>query len=154
MEENIERRRLDLEKLCKGKKVDLSALDLDDLDALCIAIALIRREDPLQCIYIGSNSINDEGMEAISSAISKHVEIQEIYLGSNNFQEKGLESLLNILPELVNLTTLSLGLSRITDAICASFAGSLLAMPQCNLQYLFLNGNNIGDEGLLSLMYL
>ena len=153
IEEAIEHRRQDLERLCRNKKVDLNALDLDDLDALCVAISLMRREEPLESIYIGSNSIKDEGMEAISSALAKHTEIKELYIGSNSFQEVGMNSLFNIIPEFCNLCTLSLGLSRIDDSLCTSLAGSLLAMPTCSLQCLFLNGNHIGDEGLLSLMY-
>ena len=149
----IEHRRQDLEKLCQKKKIDLRALELDDLDALCIAISLIRRESEIESIYIGSNSIKDEGMEALSSALSKHTEIQELYLGSNNFLETGMNSLINVIPELSNLKTLSLGLSNINDTLCTSLSGSLLAMTQCSLKSLFLNRNNIGDEGLLSLMY-
>ena len=153
IEDAIEQRRQDLEKLCRGKKIDLNALELDDLDALCIAIALIRREDEIESIYIGSNSIKDEGMEAISSALAKHVEIKELYFASNNFQEGGMNSLVNVIPELTKLVTLSLGLSHISDTLCTSLAGSLLAMSQCSLSNLYLNGNSIGDEGLLSLMY-
>lgn len=152
IEEAIENRRQALEKMCTSKKIDLNALELDDLDALCIAIALIRREDEIESIYIGSNSIKDEGLEALTSAFSKHTELKELYIGSNNFQESGLSSLMNVIPELSNLTTLSLGLSHITDSICTSLAGSLLAMNSCSLRSLFLNGNNIGDEGMLSLM--
>jgi Ran GTPase-activating protein (RanGAP) involved in mRNA processing and transport len=152
IEDAIETRRSELEKLCQTKKVDLSALELDDLDALCIAISLIRREDPLESIYLGSNSIKDEGLEAITSALSKHTEIKELYIASNNFQEAGLSHLINILPELNNLTTLSLGLSHINDSICTSLSGSLLALTESKLENLFLNGNEIGDEGLLSLM--
>lgn len=152
IEDAIEIRRFELEKLCQGKKVDLSALELDDLDALCIAISLIRREDAIESIYLGSNSIKDEGLEAISSALSKHTELKELYIASNNFQEAGLTNLINIIPELSNLNTLSLGLSHINDSICTNLSGSLLAMNECNLQHLYLNGNEIGDEGLLSLM--
>lgn len=154
IEAAIEKRRQDLERLCQGKKVDFNASELDDLDALCIAISLIRREDTLESLYLGSNSIKDEGLEAISSALSKHVEIKELYLGSNSFHEPGLQTFINTIPELTNLKILSLGLSHINDTICTSFAGSLLAMTNCSLQILYLNGNEICDEGLLSLMYL
>ena len=152
IEEAIEKRRQSLEKMCNGKKIDLNALELDDLDALCIAISLIRREDEIESIYIGSNSIKDEGLEALTSAFSKHTELKELYIGSNSFEENGLNSLMNVIPELSNLKVLSLGLSHINDNICTSLAGSLLAMNSCNLKSLFLNGNNIGDEGILSLM--
>jgi Ran GTPase-activating protein (RanGAP) involved in mRNA processing and transport len=153
IEDAIEQRRQDLEKLCQSKKIDLSALELDDLDALCVAISLIRREEEIESLYIGSNSIKDEGMEALSSALSKHTEVKELYLGSNSFLESGMNSVINVIPELSNLTTLSLGLSSIGDALCTSLSGSLLAMTRCSLKFLFLNGNKIGDEGLLSLMY-
>ena len=152
IEDAIEVRRCELEKMCLGKKIDLSALELDDLDALCIAISLIRREDEIESIYLGSNSIKDEGLEAISSALSKHIEIKELYIASNNFQESGMAQLINVIPELSLLNTLSIGLSHINDAICTNLSGSLLSMTESNLQHLFLNGNEIGDEGLLSLM--
>ncbi|OMJ81006.1 hypothetical protein SteCoe_18619 [Stentor coeruleus] len=152
IEAAIEKRRQNLERLCQGKKLDFNASELDDLDALCIAISLIRREDTLESLYLGSNSIKDEGLEAISSALSKHVEIKELYLGSNSFQEPGLQTFINTIPELTNLKVLSLGLSHINDILCTNFAGSLLAMTECSLEILYLNGNEIGDEGLLSLI--
>ncbi|OMJ72863.1 hypothetical protein SteCoe_28603 [Stentor coeruleus] len=152
IEAAIEMRRQNLERLCQGKKVDFNASELDDLDALCIAISLIRREDTLESLYLGSNSIKDEGLEALSSALFKHIEIKELYLGSNNFQEPGLQAFINTITELINLKVLSLGLSHINDTICTSLSGALISMNQCSLQSLYLNGNEIGDEGLLSLI--
>ena len=153
IEEAIELRRQDLEKLCTGRKVDLNALELDDLDVLCVAITLIRRESPIESLYLGSNLIKDEGMEALCSAFAKHTELKELYIGSNNFQDPGLNHFMSVFPELTNLCVLSLGLSHLNDSSCTSLAGSMLAMSSCSLSSLFLNGNSIGDEGLLSLMY-
>ncbi|CAG9328452.1 unnamed protein product [Blepharisma stoltei] len=152
IEETIERRRLDIEKECQSKKIDLTAMGLDDLDALTVAISIFKRSDEIETIYLGSNSIGDEGLDAIANSLSKHPELKHLYLGSNLFRESGLNAIANVMPDLINLQTLSLGGAQIDDNLCTSLASSLMAMESCSLRYLFLNGNRIGDEGLLSLI--
>lgn len=154
IEESIEARRNMIEQECNGGKIDLTAFGLDDLDALTVAICLFQKEGTIDTLYLGSNSICDEGLEAISNSLSKHSEIQHLYLGNNLFRDLGVTALANTLPELKNLVTLSLGGAQINDISCTSLATSLMAMEESNLKYLFLNGNCIGDEGLLSLAYV
>jgi Leucine-rich repeat (LRR) protein len=153
IEASIEARRRQIESQCSGYKVDLTAAGLDDLDCLTVAITLIQRSSPIHSLYLGTNSISNEGIEAISNSLSKHSELQHLYLGSNLFRDSGFLALANILPDLKNLKTLSLGGAQLTDSACTSLATSLMAMDESELRYLFLNGNCIGDEGLLSLVY-
>ena len=154
IEESIEARRKMIETVCAGSKIDLTAFGLDDLDALTVAISLFQKTSNIDTLYLGSNSICDEGIEAIANSLSKHSEIQHLYLGNNLFRDIGATALSNTLPELKNLVTLSLGGAQINDVACTSLATSLMAMEESNLKYLFLNGNCIGDEGLLSLAYV
>ena len=153
IEESIEARRRLIEKECGGSKIDLTAFGLDDLDALTVAICIFQKDSKIETLYLGSNSICDEGIEAISNSLSKHSEIQHLYLGNNLFRDIGVTNFANTLPELKNLKTLSIGGAQINDASCTSLATSLMAMDESNLKYLFLNGNCIGDEGILSLAY-
>lgn len=153
IEESIEARRQMIEKECRGSKVDLTAAGIDDLDALTVAICLFQKDSPVDTLYLGSNSISDEGIEAISNSLSKHCEIQHLFLGNNLFRDAGVTVLANTLPELKNLCTLSVGGAQINDSACTSLATSLMAMEESSLKYLFLNANCIGDEGLLSLAY-
>ena len=104
------------------------------------------------CLSMKKSKFFYVSLLTISSALSKHIEIKELYIASNNFQESGMAQLINVIPELSLLNTLSIGLSHINDAICTNLSGSLLSMTESNLQHLYLNGNEIGDEGLLSLM--
>lgn len=152
IEETIERRRIDIERECQGKKIDLTAMGLDDLDALTVAITIFKRNDEIETIYLGSNSIGDEGIDAIANSLSKHPELKHLYLGSNLFRDNGLNAVANVIPDLTNLQTLSLGGAQIDDNLCTSLASALMASENCCLKYLFLNGNRIGDEGLLSLV--
>lgn len=154
IEQSIEARRVLIETECSGRKVDLTAFGLDDLDALTVAICLFQKDSFIETLYLGTNSICDEGLEAISNSLSKHSEIQHLYLGNNLFRDIGVTHLANTLPELKSLTTLSLGGAQISDSSCTSLATSFMAMDESSLKYLFLNGNCIGDEGLLSLVYL
>lgn len=154
IEEKIEARRLLIEKECRGCKIDLTSVELDDLDALTVAICLFQKDSKVDSLYLGTNMISDEGLEAITNSLSKHSEIQHLYLSNNLFRDPGITALANTLPELKSLTTLSLGGLQITDSACTNLATSLMAMEESNLKYLFLNGNCIGDEGLLSLAYL
>ena len=66
----ISQRRHEIEDACKREKIDLHASNLDDLDALTIAIKLTDREVPVKTIHLGSNSIGDEGFEAVSRSLS------------------------------------------------------------------------------------
>ena len=153
IEASIEARRRLIESECSNRKIDFTAAGLDDLDSLTVAICLFQKDSPIDSLYLGTNSICDEGLEAISNSLSKHPELQHLYLGNNLFRDPGFIALSNILPELKNLKTLSLGGAQLTDSACTSLATSLMAMEESALRYLFLNGNSIGDEGLLSLVY-
>jgi Ran GTPase-activating protein (RanGAP) involved in mRNA processing and transport len=153
IEASIEARRKAIESECINSKIDLTAAGLDDLDSLTVAICLYQKDSKIDSLYLGTNSISDEGLEAISNSLSKHPELRHLYLGNNLFRDVGFSALSNILPELRNLTTLSLGGAQLTDSSCTSLATSLMAMEESSLKYLFLNGNSIGDEGLLSLVY-
>lgn len=153
IEASIEARRKIIETECKKLKIDFTAAGLDDLDALTVAICLFQKDSPIDSLYLGTNSICDEGLEAISNSLSKHPEIRHLYLSNNLFRDSGFLVLSNVLPELKNLQTLSLGGAQLSDAACTSLATSLMAMDESTLKYLYLNGNCIGDEGLLSLVY-
>lgn len=153
IEQAIESRRLEIEQECSNPKIDLTALGLDDLDALTVAISIFKREDAIHSLYLGSNSFGDEGMEAIANSLHKHPELMHLYVGSNQFRATGLSCLCNALSDLVSLQTLSLGGAQMDDEQCTNFAGALMAMEHSSLKYLYLNSNCVADDGLLSLMY-
>lgn len=150
-EETIEKRMRALEHECAGSKVDFTACGLDDLDALTIALKLYQSTDPLYDLYLGSNSIGDEGMEAIANSLGAHTELRQLYLGANSFKETGTEAICNVLSELVNLETLSLGSAFLGNDQATSLATSLISMNTSRLRSLYLNGTGLTDEGILSL---
>ena len=153
VELNIEKRRAELERECNNRKIDLTALGLDDLDALTVAISIFNREEPIDALYLGSNSIGDEGMEAISNSLPKHPELQHLYIGSNQFRDAGTAALCNALSDLTNLVTLSIGGAQLDDGQCTNLASALMAMQTSRPTFLYLNSNCISDDGLLSLVY-
>jgi Ran GTPase-activating protein (RanGAP) involved in mRNA processing and transport len=150
-EETIEKRMRALELECSGPKIDFTACGLDDLDALTIALKLYQSTTPLLDLYLGSNSIGDEGMEAIANSLGAHTELKQLYLGANAFKEVGTEAICNVLPELVNLVTLSLGSACFGNDQATSLAASLISMASSSLQGLYLNSTSLTDEGILTL---
>ena len=150
-EETIEKRMRALEHECLGPKIDFTACGLDDLDALTIALKLYQSGTPLLDLYLGSNSIGDEGMEAIANSLGAHPELRQLYLGANAFKEVGTEAICNVLPELINLETLSLGAACFGNDQATSLATSLISMSTTVLKCLYLNSTGLTDEGILSL---
>lgn len=140
-----------LEQECAGTKIDFTACGLDDLDALTIALKLYQSGTPLLDLYLGSNSIGDEGMEAIANSLGAHPELRHLYLGANAFKEQGTEAICNVLPELINLETLSLGAASFGNDQATSLATSLISMTTNQLTGLYLNSTGLTDEGILSL---
>jgi Ran GTPase-activating protein (RanGAP) involved in mRNA processing and transport len=151
IEEILEKHRAEIEQECSKRKIDLTATGLEDLDALTIALFLIKSDNSIESLYLGSNSISDDGMEALAKSLSKHPELRHLYLGGNLFREGGVEALSQVLPDLISLETLSLGGAHIDDTQMNNLASALLSMENTSLKHLYLNANCISDEGLLSL---
>mmetsp|Transcript_34017 Transcript_34017/g.59287 ORF Transcript_34017/g.59287 Transcript_34017/m.59287 type:complete len:166 (-) Transcript_34017:1815-2312(-) len=152
IEAQIEIRKAQLEQECLATKVDLTASGLDDLDALTIALAIFQKSTPLYALFLGSNSITDEGLDSISGSLAAHPELRELYLGSNLFRDPGVISLTRVLPDLTSLHTLSLSSAHIEDAAATELSSALMSIETCNLKRLYLNQNCISDDGLLSLV--
>jgi Ran GTPase-activating protein (RanGAP) involved in mRNA processing and transport len=152
IERSIDIRKEFIEDACTGTKIGLSSAGLDDLDALTVALQLFRRESALHVLDLSSNTISDEGMEAVANSLAAHPELTDLYLGDNFFSSVGLIALTRSMPDLTSLDTLSLtGLNLDDDAI-TELASSLMAMSECHLRRLFLSQNLIADDGLLSLV--
>lgn len=152
IEAAIEARKVQLEQECVSSKVDLTASGLDDLDALTIALAIFQKTTPLDALYLGSNSITDEGLDSIAGSLIAHPELKELYLGSNLFRDPGVLSLARVLPDMSSLHTLSLSSAHIEDATATELSSALMSIERSCLKRLYLNQNCISDDGLLSLV--
>ena len=58
------------------------------------------------------------------------------------------------LPSLTNLKVLGLSNSNIIDDVFTTLASGIMSMETCNINRLYLDGNYIGDDGMLSLVVM
>ena len=105
----------------------------------CVALATLLQNSAkeLQYLYISHNEINDEGVEALVSALKNYSRLKELRLSNNpSITTRGWLSLATILEfSNSNLEVLGVGQNNIDDEALASFADALA--NNCTLNALY-----------------
>jgi Ran GTPase-activating protein (RanGAP) involved in mRNA processing and transport len=96
--------------------------NIGDVGVIALSALLLNMRGKLQLLDLSDNSFSDDGAEAIGNALCGNSRLQLLYLFGNQIQSKGAQAIAKPLIEKNAL-----------------------------LQQLFLNDNNIGDEGAWSL---
>jgi hypothetical protein len=139
-----------IEKYQRESEIDLHDQDLSDEDMqIVVKEAIINK----QCrkLRLQVNEITSAGASIIAKALNKNTTLEELWLSYNNVGDMGVHFLTKTL-SLNNslLRELHLIATEITD----EGAGYLAEMLKTNsaLLYVNLDGNNIGNRGIESLI--
>lgn len=115
---------------------------------MALSLFFLEKRFQLKFLHLGSNGITDEGLITLLQSVQWHAStLTELYLGKNPVTELGLNALIEVIPVFTNLEILSLYETNFTDQNMINF--SLQASALKNLRQLFLNSNEIEDEGLM-----
>jgi len=102
----------------------------------------------LRTLSLAGTNLPIAYMIAILPFIQSRIEC--LYLGGNSFGVNGAEQISSWLPLAKRLVKLDLRYSEITGA--AGITAISQALVNTNVQYLYLEGNNIGDAGCIALV--
>lgn len=108
--------------------LDLTGNLLGSAGAAALAAAFRRRALPrLEVLKLGRNDIGDAGLVALAPPLRQLPTLKEVYLYSNRIGDEGVEALLaNLGPEqLTQLQTVNLKDNRINDSGCATLIAAL-----------------------------
>ena len=117
-------------------------LSVEIIEALAAHHPLLEELD-LGCMNIGRHEC-----DALAVLLPTTTELRELDLSNNDIDDEGVDAVAGALANNSRLRILYLCGNRITVGGCQSMA-ALLEHPNCNLEELYLDENNIGNEGAL-----
>jgi len=102
----------------------------------------------LEVLCLGGNNLGINDCTALSTLLRSTTQLQRLVLNNNNIDDKGIEVLVQALSGHT-LQELHLWNNRSITIQGWKAVSTLLEMPGCSLEMLYINSNNIGDEGAL-----
>jgi len=105
------------------------------------------KTDNLKELWLGSNSIGDEGVKAIAEYLKYNTTLQILSLGANNIGEIGASYLADALENNNTIMKLFLSYNKIGDKGATALLKSL--NKNYSLQILAVHDNNIQDKSLI-----
>ncbi|XP_017566964.1 NACHT, LRR and PYD domains-containing protein 12-like [Pygocentrus nattereri] len=135
---------------CCLKELDLSDNDLQDTGVKQLAYDL--KKCKLQKLKLSNCRFTEKGFLALASALKSNPTcLKELDVSMNFPGSKGMRELLSALQQhSCALQTLCVDTCSLDSEICASFSTTLT--QNSSLRELSLSNNNIGDEGVRSLL--
>ncbi|MFN8578405.1 MAG: hypothetical protein U0354_16330 [Candidatus Sericytochromatia bacterium] len=118
---------------------------IDEVGASALANSLLDNKS-VKSLWIKRNPIGDKGLDSISEMLKTNNSINTLDLVNTEFTLNGLKNLVEVLLENNNsINELYLGGNHINKDGAFEIAKLL---EKNNIEHLFLNVNNIGDEGI------
>jgi len=92
----------------------------------------------------------DIPVELLVQFLSSCDRLKQLHLGGNALGDTSVRSLMNGVPNLLKLRSLDMRYNDITS-VGAIEIGKFLSSPECSLEYLYLEGNDLGCDGARAL---
>ena len=121
-------------------------IDLSDESNLDILINVIKSNRILQCLYLRSNKIDQQGAKRLSNVFKVSKTLEIIDLDDNNIGHQGAKHLADAIAKNTTIRRLSLYRNNIGDTGARYLANALKSNN--TLRRITLSGNNISDEGM------
>lgn len=141
-----------LAKLLKAKQlVELDVYNNDFGDAGMYQIAgSLKDNKSLTSLDLGGNNVGADGMKALASAIKNCDTLRVLELSYNPMGPEGAKAIAEVSKYDLQLETLKVGWCKIGSGDGAKAIGDLI-MFNTTISSLDLRGNNLGDEGAISI---
>lgn len=132
--------------------LNLSNNKLRESGATAIATKGLLENTSVSVVDLGGNSINCEGGIAIADMLRRNKTIESLHIGNNYISESIPHIALALSQRGVPSRVVDLSRNRITNTISRTMS-SLLEGSKLNIACLTLEGNPLGDDGLVALFH-
>ena len=146
-----------IDEQCFNRRVNLTKMFLGTSTAKLLSRLLMHDEIDITHLKMPYNNLGDEGMSALSHAISANKSIVYVDLRQNSITPRCARALYIMLAKNVSIVTLKLGSlagsqrNRIGTDGCSGLANAF-RRNQCLIQYLDLKASSITSAGVMGLV--